>query len=147
MIPFRLVMDALKVPLRFETATDSLVVGPDAEQVLRVFPLLTRRTGLVIHTPSSGTECIQQVRIQGQANIPDGEAIVQLRAGDGSVLLESKLPKGVGYFREFLVLFQRATGEGGTENVQLVAFAPDPEDGSPRHQVIIPLKWRLSDRN
>lgn len=145
MIPVRLVANALDVPVQYEEPTATLLLGPDAEEVQWAFPLPTRRTGLVLHTPAAGSEWVKLIRVQGQANVPDAEAVVQLQTSEGKVLLENKLPRGHGAFGEFQVIFHRASGEGGSEALRVVAFAPDPKDGSPRHQVTIPLTLHLAE--
>lgn len=144
MVPIRLIAESLGVPVKYEEATATLLLGPDADEVLWAFPLPTRRTGLVIHSPASGTEWVKEIRVHGQANIPDAEAVVQLQTSDGKVLMESKLPRGRGVFGEFQVIFSKAEGGGGKEEVRVVAFAPDPKDHNPRHQINLPLTLHLS---
>ncbi|HTE18156.1 MAG TPA: stalk domain-containing protein [Armatimonadota bacterium] len=145
MVPLRLVADALDARVRYEEQTASLLVGPGPDDVLWTIPLETRRTGIVIHSPSPGAEPVKTIRVHGQANTPDAPVVVQLQDAEGRVLQESTLPRGNGVFREFQVFFAHAKGSGGVIPARVVAFSPSPQDGSPRRQVTIPVTLHLAD--
>ena len=145
MVPVRLVAEALDVSVQYEERTASILVKPASDATAWSVPLETRRTGIVIHSPDPGAVSIKQVRVHGQANTPDSKLVVQLQTEDGRVLQESVVPHTGGVFREFITFFLRANSNGGAQQVRVVAFSPDPKNGSPRYRVSVPVTLHLAD--
>lgn len=147
MVPFRLTGQALGATVGFEPRSESLSVGPGEDGIRWLVPLMTVREGIVIHSPAPGAESDLEVRVHLQANVREGDLVVQLQDADGRVLQESKnpgLPGGTGMFREHIVFLLNGRANGPTRDLQVVAFSPDRKTGEQRFKVTVPVKLHRS---
>ncbi len=147
MVPFRLVGQAMGAPVGYEARSESLSVGPGEDGVRWLVPLETPREGIVVHSPAPGAESDLEVRVHLQANVREGDLVVQLQDADGKVLQESKtpgLPRPMGVYREHIVFLLNGRANGPTRELQVVAFSPHRKTGEQRFKVSVPVKLHRS---
>ena len=144
MVPMRRVAAFLNVPLGFDGPTTSFICPSPQPNTVRIVPLPTARTGIVIHTPRNGNLSTKSIEVRGQANLPDEQLVVQVRTLAGKVLHEQKVTLSPGSFNEFFVAFLDARSEGGSEPLDVIAFGENKK-GVRLHQAVVHITLRYSD--
>ena len=140
MVPLRAAAEALGVPISYEAATHSALVGSDDPATIWVLPLESTRPGIVLHFPRSGATVTSPLRVHGQANVFEGNVVVELRDSRNRVLATGNGTGAMGMFGPFTVQLTYTRPSEGSGNGRLLAFSPSARgDGRRDFLVSVPV--------
>ncbi|HEX2948912.1 MAG TPA: stalk domain-containing protein [Armatimonadota bacterium] len=96
MVPLRFIAESYGIPVTYDQPTNSVYLDRNGRRY--VLPFLSTRTGIIIADPKPGEVVKNPILLQGQANVFEGQLIIEVQDAQGHILGHSTTLAGMGGF-------------------------------------------------